>query len=41
MDVPEPDEEDVNAIIVAANDGALEEVRRLVQQDRRLLEAGQ
>jgi uncharacterized protein len=39
MDHPEPDEEDVDAIINAAREGDLEEVRHLVQQDRRLLEA--
>jgi ankyrin repeat protein len=39
MDDPEPDERDVEAIIEAANNGDLQEVRRLVQQDRRLLEA--
>jgi ankyrin repeat protein len=39
MDVPEPDEEDVKAIIEAAETGNLEEVRRLVQQDRGLMDA--
>jgi ankyrin repeat protein len=39
MDHPELDEEDVEAIMQAAYDGDLEAVRRLVQQDRRLLEA--
>jgi ankyrin repeat protein len=36
MDVPEPDERDA---VDAAWEGDLEEVRRLVQQDRRLLDA--
>jgi ankyrin repeat protein len=39
MDHPEPDEDDVEAIIDAAWEGDLEKVRRLVQQDRRLLDA--
>jgi ankyrin repeat protein len=39
MDAPRPDAEDVEAIIEAALEGHLDEVRRLVQQDRRLLEA--
>jgi hypothetical protein len=41
MDVPEPDEEDANAraIVAAVHRGDLEEVRRLVEQDRGLLDA--
>jgi ankyrin repeat protein len=39
MDVPEPNAEDVEAIIDAAYNGDMEEVRSLVEQDRRLLEA--
>jgi uncharacterized protein len=39
MDHSEPDEEDVEALLEAAGEGDLEEVRRLVQQDRRLLNA--
>jgi ankyrin repeat protein len=39
MDAHGPNEEDVHAIIDAALWGNLEEVQRLVQQDRRLLDA--
>jgi ankyrin repeat protein len=38
MDEPELDEEDVEAVVQAAEAGDLAEVRRLVQQDRRLLD---
>jgi ankyrin repeat protein len=42
MDVPEPDERDARAIVDAAEvgnlEGNLEEVRRLAEQDRRLLD---